>query len=145
MIRFWGRKPHNIVSKYIEHYTDEGEIVLDPFAGCGVSVIEAARLGRKGIYNDLNKLCHFIARTSFEKLDIEELNECFDLLMERIKYKKTRSSNGERSKEENFNRRIVSYKMQKLWEQCRDNRNRIREEIQISSTTSSFWRNIGRN
>ena len=88
MIRFWGRKPHNIVSKYIEHYTDEGEIVLDPFAGCGVSVIEAARLGRKGIYNDLNKLCHFIARTSFEKLDIEELNECFDLLMERIKYKK---------------------------------------------------------
>jgi len=88
MIRFWGRKPHNIVRKYIEHYTNEGDVVLDPFAGCGVAVIEAMRIGRVGIYNDLNKFAHFIALTSSEKVDLNELEQAFKVLMEKLKYKK---------------------------------------------------------
>ena len=49
MIRFWGRKPPNLVRKYIEHYTEEGEVVLDLFAGCGVVPVEALRPRRRAI------------------------------------------------------------------------------------------------
>ncbi|MBI4683591.1 MAG: hypothetical protein HY755_00130 [Nitrospirae bacterium] len=31
--RYWGRKPWNIFGKYIEKYTSEGDIILDPFCG----------------------------------------------------------------------------------------------------------------
>ena len=60
MIRFWGRKPHNLVNKYIDCYTEDNEIVFDPFAGCGVVATESLRLRRRVIYNDLNKFCRFI-------------------------------------------------------------------------------------
>jgi len=62
MHKFWARKPHNVVSRYIEYYTNPGDVVLDPFMGSGVTVVEASRLGRKAIGNDLNPVACFIAR-----------------------------------------------------------------------------------
>ncbi|MFB3896404.1 MAG: DNA methyltransferase, partial [bacterium] len=35
MHKYWARKPHNVVSRYIEYYTNEGDTVLDPFMGSG--------------------------------------------------------------------------------------------------------------
>jgi DNA modification methylase len=52
--RYWARKPSNVVRAYIEHFTKQGEIVLDPFVGSGVSVIESVRTGRKAIGVDIN-------------------------------------------------------------------------------------------
>jgi adenine-specific DNA methylase len=52
--KYWGRKPANVVSRYVEAFTDRGETVLDPFAGSSVSVVEAARLGRRALGFDLN-------------------------------------------------------------------------------------------
>ena len=46
MHKYWGRKPHNVVSEYIKNYTKEGDTVLDPFMGSGVTVIESAKLNR---------------------------------------------------------------------------------------------------
>ena len=39
MHKYWARKPHNIVSEYIKRYSKEGDTVLDPFAGSGVTAI----------------------------------------------------------------------------------------------------------
>ena len=50
MHRYWGRKAHNVINKYIENYTSEGDTVLDPFMGRGIVLIESAKLKRKGIY-----------------------------------------------------------------------------------------------
>ncbi|MFQ6062383.1 MAG: DNA methyltransferase, partial [Methanosarcinales archaeon] len=33
MHKYWARKPHNVVAEYIKKYSEEGEIVLDPFCG----------------------------------------------------------------------------------------------------------------
>ena len=52
--KYWGRKPANVVSKYIEFFSRPGECVLDPFAGSGVTVVEGARLGRHAVGFDLN-------------------------------------------------------------------------------------------
>jgi len=62
-IRWWGRKPWSIVRNYVEKYSRKNDVVFDPFAGCGVVAIESLKTGRRTIYNDLNPLAYFIART----------------------------------------------------------------------------------
>jgi DNA modification methylase len=56
MHKFWARKPHNIVRHYIESYSRDGEIVLDPFCGSGVTPLEAMKQGRKAIAVDLDPI-----------------------------------------------------------------------------------------
>jgi len=59
---YFTRRPANVVRAYIERYSLEGDVVLDPFGGTGVTAIEAFLLGRKAIQNDLNPFANFIAR-----------------------------------------------------------------------------------
>jgi len=84
MIRFWGRKPWNLVRKYIEHYTQRDDIVFDPFAGCGVAAIEALKTGRRAIYNDLNMFLRFIARNSSKPIELEKFNEYVKILFDNV-------------------------------------------------------------
>ncbi len=42
-------KPAEMLNKLIKMTTDEGDVVLDPFAGSGVTVAEAVREGRVGV------------------------------------------------------------------------------------------------
>src|SRR5213594_883750 len=59
---YFTRRPANVVRAYIERYSREGDVVLDPFGGTGVTAIEAFLIGRKVIQNDLNPFANFIAR-----------------------------------------------------------------------------------
>src|SRR5437763_8732293 len=59
---YFTRRPANVVRAYIERYSREGDVVLDPFGGTGVTAIEAFLIGRKAIQNDLNPFANFIAR-----------------------------------------------------------------------------------
>jgi len=59
---YFTRRPANVVRAYLEHYSQEGDVVLDPFGGTGVTAIEAFLLGRRAIQNDLNPFANFIAR-----------------------------------------------------------------------------------
>ena len=60
---YFTRRPANVVRAYIERFTRDGDVVLDPFGGSGVTAIEAMLLGRTGIHNDLNPFANFIAQT----------------------------------------------------------------------------------
>lgn len=59
---YFTRRPANVVRAYIQRYSEEGDVVLDPFGGTGVTAIEAFLLGRHAIHNDLNPFANFIAR-----------------------------------------------------------------------------------
>ena len=52
--KYAGRKPHNIWGEYIKTYTNEGDVVLDPFVGSGTAAFEAVKNNRKAIAFDLN-------------------------------------------------------------------------------------------
>ena len=78
MHKYWARKPHNVVSEYIENYTKEGEFVLDPFCGSGPTPIEAIKLGRKGIGIDLNPISTFVARMTAMPVDINLIKKTFE-------------------------------------------------------------------
>jgi len=59
---YFTRRPANVVRAYLQRYSEEGDVVLDPFGGTGVTAIEAFLLGRHAIQNDLNPFANFIAR-----------------------------------------------------------------------------------
>lgn len=59
---YFTRRPYNVVKQYILHYSHEGDRILDPFGGSGVTAIEAFLENRVGIHNDINPLANFIAK-----------------------------------------------------------------------------------
>lgn len=59
-MKYWGKKPHNIWREYIEKYTPEDGIYLDPFSGSAISGFEAVKANRKAIAFDLNPLTSFL-------------------------------------------------------------------------------------
>ncbi len=80
MHKYWARKPHNIVSEYIAHYAKEGEVVLDPFSGSGVTAIEAIKLGRKAVATDLNPVSAFITRCTAMPIDLRKFEDAFNAI-----------------------------------------------------------------
>jgi hypothetical protein len=52
---YFTRRPSNVVRAYIERFSREGDTVLDPFGGTGVTAIEAFLLARKAIHNERSK------------------------------------------------------------------------------------------
>src|SRR5437870_6951115 len=58
---YFTRRPHNVVRSYLLNYSHEGDVVLDPFGGSGVTAIESFLENRVGVQNDINPLANFIA------------------------------------------------------------------------------------
>ncbi|MGN0487869.1 MAG: DNA (cytosine-5-)-methyltransferase [Ruminococcus sp.] len=72
MHKYWGRKAHNVVNEYIACYTEEGDTVLEPFMGSGVTVIEGIKLNRKVIGIDINPMSKFIVENTISKVNLFE-------------------------------------------------------------------------
>jgi adenine-specific DNA methylase len=67
MHKYWGKKPSNDLKQLIEKYSNEGDTLLDPFAGYGVFCSEAFILNRNIISNDLNPVANYINIQLLEK------------------------------------------------------------------------------
>lgn len=57
-----------IVSRLISDLTSEGDFVLDPFGGCGTTLVEAKTLGRKSVGFDINPVAKLITETKITPL-----------------------------------------------------------------------------
>ena len=78
MHKYFARRPWNVFRELISHYTSPGEIVLDPFCGGGVTVVEALKLGRKVIGVDVNPLATYVTSMEVRPVDIEVLEQAFN-------------------------------------------------------------------
>ena len=78
MHKYFARRPWNVFGELISHYTSLGEIVLDPFCGGGVTVVEALKLGRKVIGVDVNPLATYVTSMEVRPVDIEVLEQAFN-------------------------------------------------------------------
>lgn len=75
---FFTKRAWNVVSKYIEYYTTYGDKVLDPFAGSGVTAVEALVLKRKAYTFDISEWCCFITRmTAIAPIDLKEFEKVY--------------------------------------------------------------------
>ena len=66
---YFTRQVWSVVQRYIETFTRPGDLVLDPFGGSGVTLIESLILGRRAIQIDINPLAKFIVETEVSKVD----------------------------------------------------------------------------
>ncbi len=85
MHKYWSKKPHNIVRDFVLKYTHEGEIVLDPFCGSGISITESILTGRKAIGIDINPVAIFIAKQMINKISTKLVEKEFRKLESEIK------------------------------------------------------------
>ena len=70
---YFTRQSWDIVTRNIKNFTDEGDIILDPFGGTGVTAIEAMMNNRFGIHTDLNPLSIFMTKALTSKVDLGDL------------------------------------------------------------------------
>ena len=87
MHKYWGKKPFNEISKFIEKYSEPGEVVMDCFCGSGVTLIEAVKAGRKAIGVDLNPIAIKLAEASLTPVDIDEVNKTFKDIKRKLQKK----------------------------------------------------------
>lgn len=85
MHKFFARKQEDVIREYIKAYSDEGDIVLDPFCGSGVMVAEALRLGRKAIGIDINPVAIFITRNTIKYVNPKKIKKEFKKIEKDIK------------------------------------------------------------
>lgn len=105
--------PHEIIMRYILHYTQPGDIILDGFAGTGMTGIAATACGspnletkliiekefdnlgyekinwgkRHAICGDLSPLCYHIASNYNHKVNTSKLNKVIDSIITELKNK----------------------------------------------------------
>jgi len=69
MHKYWGRKAHNLIHDLIIRNSKPGDLVLDPFIGSGVTLIEANKSGRRAIGFDLNPISELMAGVTLSNVD----------------------------------------------------------------------------
>ena len=83
--KYFARRPWNVFSEIIKSFSNENEIILDPFCGGGVTLYEGLKLKRKVIGYDLNPLSVFIINNMVSKGDnIKQLFESFKSVIEKL-------------------------------------------------------------
>lgn len=85
MHTYWSKKPHDAIRQYVRHYTEPGDLVLDPFCGSGGTALAALMEGRKAIAIDRSPAATFITKNYCTPVDVDELKEAFEELKEKVK------------------------------------------------------------
>ena len=84
---YFTKQAWNVVQQYVKNYTRQGDLVLDPFGGSGVTAIEALMLNRRAINIDINPLAVFLVKSLVAPVSIEKLKEAFEKVKkEYLKY-----------------------------------------------------------
>ena len=75
--------PQGIV-EYIQHYTDVGSVVLDPFCGSGMTGVACLMTGRHSVLNDLSPAATHIAYNYCEPMDPNSLTKEWQAIREKV-------------------------------------------------------------
>ncbi|MDR2754388.1 MAG: type I restriction enzyme HsdR N-terminal domain-containing protein [Planctomycetaceae bacterium] len=80
---YFTKQSWNIVKAYILNYSRPGDIILDPFGGSGVTVIEALMEDRQAINVDINPFANFLVESLLIPVNENDLHESFINIQEK--------------------------------------------------------------
>ena len=78
MHKYFARRPWNIFRELISLHTSPGDLILDPFLGGGVTVVEAMRLKRRVVGVDVNPLAVYVTKNEVRPVQIEQLEHAIE-------------------------------------------------------------------
>jgi putative DNA methylase len=84
MHKYFARRPWNFFFELIKYYTHEGDIILDPFCGGGVVVVESLKLHRKVIGVDVNPLSKFVTEMEVKRIDLAKFLDEYQNIKSKI-------------------------------------------------------------
>ena len=93
-----------LAKRCIEEHTSEGELVCDPFMGCGTTLVESLVLGRKAVGVDINPVAHLISKVKTTPIDPIKLTKEADKVILDLE---TYFDSGQTGQETLANRKIV--------------------------------------
>src|SRR3989338_4664981 len=73
-----------IVSRLAEKYTTINDLIVDPFGGCGTTLVESKVMGRPSIAVDINPVAVLITKAKITPFDPIKIEKEFDLLKKRL-------------------------------------------------------------
>ncbi len=73
-----------IVDRLIDKYTNTGDLVVDPFGGCGTTLVESKVLGRNSIGVDINPVAVLISQAKITPIEPLLINQEFINLKNKI-------------------------------------------------------------
>lgn len=73
------QKPEALMERIIESSSDEGDVVLDPFCGCGTTVSVAHRMDRKWVGIDITHLAINLVKHRLQNTFGEEVKEDYEV------------------------------------------------------------------
>lgn len=88
-----------LVDKLIEKYTEEGDLVCDPFGGCGTTLVQSKIKGRRSIGFDINPVAKLITDTKTRAIDPKKLADArhrFIAKYDKIKQKNLKLKHSDR-------------------------------------------------
>ena len=83
--KYFARRPHNQFRAVIEHYVPIDGIVLDCFAGGGVTLIEGLTANRRVISIDINPVASLVQRGQVLEVSAEKINGITSQLSQLVK------------------------------------------------------------
>ena len=73
-----------IVSRLAEKYTNEGDLIVDPFGGCGTTLVESKVMGRPSVGVDINPVAVLITKAKITPIDPQKTEKVFAILKTKL-------------------------------------------------------------
>lgn len=73
-----------IVSRLAEKYTKEGDFIVDPFGGCGTTLVESKVMGRPSIAVDINPVAVLITKAKITPINPDKIEKEFTILQKKL-------------------------------------------------------------
>jgi DNA modification methylase len=76
--------PPQLVAYGLRYYSKPGEVVLDPMAGSGTSLVEARLMGRHAIGYDIDPLARLIAQVKSRQVHDAQVEQAYEEIVRRV-------------------------------------------------------------
>jgi len=73
-----------VVSRLANKYTKEGDLIVDPFGGCGTTLVESKIMGRPSVGVDINPVAVLITKVKITPINPVKIEKAFSILKEKL-------------------------------------------------------------